>query len=444
MKKQLPPFDVHSKLHYWLSYKYSDEITITFSITGNLDIDTLKKSAQEVYQATPILQTKIKERWIFVTRAIEPSFLNIDFNSLFSIDLEPKNNPGNIDGFHEESTIDFLNTPIDFLNHPPIKFCVTKKNDSETLFFIKVHHSVCDGFGVYLIASKIFQKYNEHKGQANTISLPEEPKNYSMFTLKKLLHKKQNHKQERTKKCSFFRDSIATDGIFKNHPLILTNDEFTLIKNVSKKSELSFNDILLTVVCRSIYRILKMRDLPTDYLRFVQTANLRKHMNIEGGISNISSIYYANFSNEDLVDITTALKASLREKKRTLELQESIRHVFSLSIFKLIPSKLARKLIASNDKKSTITQPQLTALVANNGDVSNIIELPKDCTISYMWPFTPVHFSYGMQWFFLSIHKVLTINIVYFDPVISEETVRTLLTNFKEELHSLGDITWTS
>lgn len=447
MKQKLPPFDVHSKLHYWLSYKYSDEITIALAIKGKLKIDILKTAIKDIYESTPVLQTHIIEKWKFVTRKLNKSFKNIDIDALLTIDNNEKKNPGNINGKIEESTLRFINQPINYLNDPPVKFFLSKKNKSEYLFFIKIHHSVSDAFGEYILASKIIQRYNillEHK---NSIILPGEPENYSMFPLKKILQKKKSKPKSKNlqsmSKISFFRDKETMDGTIKNHAFSLDESEFKKLQNITKKTKLSINDLLLAAIVRTTYKTINGRKAAIDQLRFIQTANLRKYLDIQGGIGNISSFYHASFHEKDLEDYSATLNTVLLEKNRTRDEQESIRNVFSLNFFKILPSKITRNIIKSNDSKIIIKQPQLTGMITNAGRLDNILEEPKDCKITYTWLLTPVHFSYGMQWFISSINDVLTINISYLDPVITEKTSAQLVKDFQKELDGLLKVNFT-
>ncbi len=403
---------------------------------GKIDQALLKKAAENIVLHSPVLQTRIKSILGSIFRFVKKD-KNFNIDSIFSINDNPHGDPWGIHEIPDETTIHFINDYMNLSKTPPVRFHLSyRKNDNnedESVFLLKLHHSAGDGLAGFILASKVFQEYNSLCNKDNKIDLPLHPPHYSMDSLKKQLKApipSAPAKKEGT--ISYVRDNDTTSGKTKTIVYTLLPNEFRAIKDMSKAAQYTINDLTMAIIAKTIYNMLIKRNRPIDIIRIEQPIGLREELKIKGGIANFFSLFSIDLSKEDFSDdvkLTQVVKAKIKEK---MDAKEHIRLLFGGGFLKIIPSELLKLLVKYSAKQFLNGKSNLTTTLANLGRLDNMVESPFDHKITHAWSLTPAQFTYGMDWLANTINNNMAINLVYYNPAITDETALETLDELKK------------
>ncbi len=438
---KLTPFHKFNKMFYWLSHTYPYEMNVCVGLQGTLDIETLKEALKDIFLNTKNLQTRIKHCLFFTKRVYKKESKKFDINTLFTVEMNVKDDPGGIDSKLDNKTVAFLNDAIDLETEPPVKFYLAFKNKKEPVFFLKLHHTVSDAEGAYFLITKIFQQYNRLLNEKTVITLPEEPIQFSLDPLKHMIPDTYDEKKEFEEKsitASFFKDSSAKEGIIKCIPFILNKNEFQSIKNISKETKYTINDILVSVVILATHDMIKKRKITVSPLRIEQLVNLRQLLNIRGGLSNFICAFSTLVLTNELAPVDKLIDTVHRKTKKTLEEKNYLRELLKiLSIKFLTTKKLARLTKQSEAYLCKNNYSFFSATVSNPGRLDGLMENPYKCKINYMWGAMHPNPTFGTKWISHTINNNVTMNFIYADPIITEDTAKEMVDLFKSSLKKI-------
>lgn len=437
-KIKLPPFNVMNKNFYWSSHTIPYNMHFILDIRGPLDPSRLKEALLQTMMDIPVLRSIIKEGLFFTKRKVlkKINMLNPDSLLVVQEDANPNIDSQKMSGYIR----DFLyNIPLEVERNVPIKSLLVRKNEHEWLMFIKIFHSTCDGYGAYLIISRIFQKYNILGGSENKIQIPPEPSSYSLRNLKKLLKDRAPSKEDRDqdklleKKIGFVRDGDAPQGQeFFGH-ITVPEDKYREIIAFCRQKALTINNFFVAVIGRIMNTVLSARNSDYDVVSIGQVTSIRKYLGVKGGINNFISPFSLSLSKELFDSFESLVQGIADQTTKIFERKDFIEGLFKNRRVKYTPTKIMKKYMSAYEMQF-FYHPLSTTAVSNLGDLSGILEAPGGCTINNALSVGSANWSYGHQWIITTYNDVMTLSIPYLNPLLSHDTIQLFIKNFWTEI----------
>ena len=155
----------------------------TKRISKDYNIDILKQAIHAVVQKHEILRTVYREdqtgeirQWILPKHEVSESIECLDFTG--------KKSEDDINAFVSAQS----KIPFDLENGPLFKVCLLQLEDHDYILFLNLHHTICDGWSMNILAKDIFQCYQvfEQNQQSDIKQLEIQYKDYAVWQNKNL------------------------------------------------------------------------------------------------------------------------------------------------------------------------------------------------------------------------------------------------------------------
>jgi NRPS condensation-like uncharacterized protein len=150
--------------------------TLAIHITGPINLFILERSLNELIRRHEALRTVFKSDQGQAFQVILPS-LTIPLPQVDLQALLPDQRQERTDELYQEES----QQPFDLQNGPLIRAKILKLEPEKSIFFLTIHHIICDGWSVGIITSEINTLYSAYANQ-QVSPLPELPIQYVDFS----------------------------------------------------------------------------------------------------------------------------------------------------------------------------------------------------------------------------------------------------------------------
>lgn len=246
---------------------------------------------------------------------------------------------------NREEWMNYLSSTIDFMNEPQLKIFLLRYHKSDSMCII-ISHMICDGAGfkeyLYLLAKLYTELYCDNNKKIELMA-------YSRST--KLLFKQFNFREKISiimSKYSIPKEKQQLKLLFEgdeNNPLFITykitEENFKVMKEFSKKKNVTINDIIIAAYAR-----LLNRKTGIEQVIIPCPVNLRKYLvkNQKHGICNLTSNYICDIrveKNCSFYDILSQVSQQMKIQKENNNCLKSI--IMLETVFKIVPFNILEK-----------------------------------------------------------------------------------------------------
>ncbi len=167
----------HAQQRFWFMHEMDHKcpaynVPIYGRIKGNLDIDALERSLDELLSRHQVLRSVfVSDGGVCQQHVIELKMISLDV-----VDYKITN-PSNSDSEIQEIAEKELRTPFDFSRGPMFKAKIIKLDLDDYLVLVTTHHIILDGWSLRLLRSEIETLYAAYS-QGDTPNLPQAPSHY--------------------------------------------------------------------------------------------------------------------------------------------------------------------------------------------------------------------------------------------------------------------------
>ena len=393
-----------------------------FKLENDYDVESFKRAIWSVLERHEILRTVFREDAKGNVGQEIRALGDLNFEIGFE-DYSENENP-------EESATAYVKqdsyAPFDLENGPLIRVCLLKLADAQYMLYYNMHHIICDGWSMNILARDIMAYYKHHTEGAQ-VELPDlqiQYKDFANWQLKELESPAyQTHKK-------YWLDKIAEDVLTldlpssKQRPLektfngrqlgtILSKADATAIKNYVAEKEGTLFMFLLSSLKVLFYRYTSQEDI-------IVTSPVagRGHLNLEDQIG-----YYIN---------TIAIKSKLKNTLSFDAFYEQVKEdLMGAYAHQMYPFDLVVDELESANKQGRNGLFDVRVVLQNTVDnaadsevIPERVGTVKDAGI--------IRAKFDLLFTFVEIGEHIAVDLIYNTDVYEQEMLSGFLTHYQQ------------
>lgn len=439
------PFTASDKGVYVLDGIANFRVYCRLGLEGPLQIPLLGRAIEYAVTKTPILKGvvrlgRFRSCWE-VVEELSPSsiFRAEDFSS----------RPNAAE--QAEALVDhYINLPLDITCQPPVHFLLIRTAPEQWTFICRVHHCALDGVGIFHLIQDIQDAYQAlWRGEAlPPVGAMGDRGRWPLLrcvplrlwgqvvwhSLRRALQYERVHQRKIFVRFSSPRPS--SDAI-SYQSLRLAGQAYERLRQQSKRLGVTFNDLVITALCRAIHRWNQEPPSASGLYTFTMTVDLRRYLRRHSPLPRIMS----NYAGGTLVIIPATAVTTLADtaayvaattrflKEHHLALGQNL----MLPLLHLIPPRWLRERVQRSYRRNP-SKFVPTVAVSNLGRVDTWLSRFSQCQIQSIDIISTAYEPGGLFLVVSSYQNVCHLTLTYRQSVCSEPEVSALLRLLAQEL----------